>query len=133
MPDFSFADAAGKQLQLKDLRGKPVLINLWATWCAPCVAELPALDRMTQAGVVRVLTVSQDMGQTEKVADFLKQRGVKQLEPWLDPKSDLAFHYGAAPLPISVLYGSDGREIWRMSGPLEWDEAEVRKLVAEAN
>jgi thiol-disulfide isomerase/thioredoxin len=133
MPDFTFADTAGKTLQLKELRGKPVLINLWATWCAPCVAELPALDRMAQAGVIRVVTISQDMGQTEKVGAFLKQRGVTRLEPWLDPKSDLAFHYGAMPLPISVLYGSDGREIWRISGPLEWDEPDARKLVTEAS
>lgn len=131
MPDFTFADTAGKELQLKELKGKPVLLNLWATWCAPCVAELPALDRLVQSGAIRVVTISQDMGQPEKVAAFLKQRGVTRLEPWLDPKSDLAFHYGAAPLPISVLYGSEGREVWRMSGPLEWDEPEVRKLVAE--
>ena len=132
LPDFTLKDIDGKELQLKALRGAPVLINLWATWCAPCVAELPALDRLAQRGGIRVLTVSQDMGQPEKVAAFLRQRGVTRLEPWLDPANDLVFHFGAQILPTSILYDAQGREVWRVTGPLEWDGKEAAKLLTEA-
>lgn len=135
LPDFLLADPAGKELRLTALKGKPVLINLWATWCAPCVAELPALDRLagTLDGKVKVLSINQDSGEPDKAGSFLKQRGVTRLEPWLDPKGDLAFHYEAPSLPITVLYGSDGREVWRIIGPREWGDAETLGLIAEAN
>jgi thiol-disulfide isomerase/thioredoxin len=133
LPDFTFKDAAGREVQLKDLKGKPLLINLWATWCAPCVAELPALDRLAGRGSIRVLTVSQDMAQGEKIAPFLKQLGVTRLEPWLDPQNDLAFHYGGVSLPASILYDARGREVWRVIGPREWDDAATQLLLTEAN
>lgn len=133
MPDFTFTDPAGQQLAMRSLIGQPVLVNLWATWCAPCVAELPALDQLaaSQQGKLKVLTISQDSGQPEKAGDFLKQRGVTRLEPWLDPKNDLAFHYGAETLPATILYDAQGREVWRIYGPREWGDAETLKLIAE--
>ncbi len=133
MPDFTFTDPAGQQLAMRSLIGQPVLVNLWATWCAPCVAELPALDKLaaSQAGKLKVLTISQDSGQPEKAGEFLKQRGVTRLEPWLDPKSDLAFHYGAETLPATILYDAKGREVWRIYGPREWGDAGTLKLIAE--
>ncbi|MFM5925241.1 MAG: TlpA family protein disulfide reductase [Novosphingobium sp.] len=135
LPDFTLTDPSGKELQLKALRGKPLLINLWATWCAPCVAELPALDKLAaaQAGKLKVLTVNQDSGQPEKAGAFLKQRGVTVLEPWLDPKGDLAFHYEAAGLPFTVLYDAQGREVWRIAAPREWGDAETLGLIAEGS
>ncbi len=134
MPDFTLAGPAGRKLRLPDLKGTPVLLNLWATWCAPCVAELPALDKLaeSQAGKLKVLTVNQDSGAPEKAGAFLKQRGVTRLEPWLDPKGDLAFHYEAPSLPMTVLYDAAGREVWRIAGPREWGDAETAKLIAEA-
>ncbi|HEX4847987.1 MAG TPA: TlpA disulfide reductase family protein [Novosphingobium sp.] len=105
MPDFTLTDPAGKQVQLASFKGKPVLINLWATWCAPCVAELPALDKLAAQteGKLTVLAINQDSGQPEKAGEFLKQRGVTRLHPWLDPKNDLAFQFGAETLPITIL------------------------------
>ena len=134
LPDFVLADPAGKKLDLQSLNGKPVLVNLWATWCAPCVAELPALDKLaaTLDGKVKVLAVNQDSGQPEKAGEFLKQRGVSRLEPWLDPKNDLAFQFGAETLPVTVMYDSQGREVWRVAGPKEWGDAETMRLIAEA-
>jgi thiol-disulfide isomerase/thioredoxin len=131
LPDFTFRDPAGGEIQLRSLKGKPLLINLWATWCAPCVAELPALDRLAARGAIKVLTVSQDMAEPAKVAAFLKQRGATRIEPWLDPESNLAFHYGAQTLPTSILYDARGREVWRITGPREWDDAETQILLDE--
>lgn len=131
LPDFTLSDPAGKQLRLADLKGKPVLINLWATWCAPCVAELPMLDALAKSGAVRVVTVSQDMGEPDKVAGFLTERGATALEPWLDPRNDLSFHYGTGTLPTTIYYDAQGREIWRFIGGHDWSSAETRTMLAE--
>ncbi|MDE2597212.1 MAG: TlpA family protein disulfide reductase [Sphingomonadales bacterium] len=132
LPAFTFTDPAGKELQLQSLKGKPFLLNLWATWCAPCVTELPTLDRLAASGKVRVLTVSQDMGSTDKVAAFFAQRQFKALEPWIDAKGDLAFHYNAQTLPTTILYDAAGKEVWRFTGGHDWNSAETAKMLAEA-
>ena len=135
MPEGDLTDPAGAALALSSLRGKPVLINLWATWCAPCVVEMPMLD--TLAGElgdsVHVITVSEDMNGAEAVQPFFAERGFKNLPQWLDPKNDLAIAYGGgAALPLTVLYDADGKELWRVMGGYHWDSAEARELIAEA-
>ena len=134
IPDFTLTDQQGRKLPLASLKGQPLLVNLWATWCAPCVAELPTLDKLAaqQTGKLRVLTVSQDMSATEKVADFLKTRGGTHLEPWLDPQNDLAFHYQASTLPTTILYDAQGHEVWRYVGGHDWSGAPAAALIAEA-
>jgi thiol-disulfide isomerase/thioredoxin len=134
MPEMTLKDASGKALALSSLRGTPTLVNLWATWCAPCVVELPTLDRLVdlQEGKLRVLTVSQDMSGTEKVAAFIKERGGDNLEPWIDPKGDLGAKYQVQTLPTTILYDSQGREVWRFMGGKIWTNVEALKLIAEA-
>ena len=134
LPDLTLTDAAGRKLALPSLAGKPLLVNLWATWCAPCVAELPTLEALatSRAGDLRVLTVSQDMSGTEKVADFLKTRGGPKLEPWLDPKNDLIFHYQLTTLPTTILYDAQGREVWRYVGGHDWSGPDAAGLIAQA-
>ncbi len=133
LPDFQLKDPAGKELNLVSLKGKPLLINLWATWCAPCIAELPQLDAIAgQSSGLKVLTINQDTEKLDGVAKFLTQRGVKNLEPWLNPDNSVMFQYVAQQLPTTVLYGSDGREIWRTSGPRDWTSADSAALIAEA-
>jgi thiol-disulfide isomerase/thioredoxin len=133
LPTFALTDAAGKTAKLASFKGKPLLVNLWATWCAPCVVELPMLDKLaeTRGGELKVLTVSQDMTDTEKVAPFLAGKGVKHLEPWLDPRNDLAFQYGAQTLPTTVYYDAGGKEVWRYVGGHDWTSAETAKMLAE--
>ncbi len=134
LPPFTLADPQGQQLRMPGLKGKPVLVNLWATWCAPCIAELPTLNALAgraDTGLT-VLTISQDMGDAAKVEAFLKQRGFAQLPAWLDPKGDLAFHYGVQTLPATILYDAEGREVWRYTGGKDWAGAEAAKLLAEA-
>ncbi|WP_240530075.1 TlpA disulfide reductase family protein [Novosphingobium sp. PC22D] len=132
LPRITVKDAEGKTLALPSLKGKPALVNLWATWCAPCIAELPTLDAIAAEGRIAVVTVSQDMGKPEEVAAFLKAKGGENLPAWLDPENDLAFQYGGGVLPTSVLYDAEGREVWRYVGGNEWDNAEARALLAEA-
>ena len=132
IPNFTLVDPQGKQLKLQSLKGKPLLVNLWATWCGPCVAELPMLGKLAadRAGDLKVLVVSQDT-QTEKVAAFLAEHGGSKLEPWLDPKNDLTFHYGTGTLPTTVLYDAEGREVWRYVGAHDWSNAETTEMVKE--
>ena len=131
LPEFTLDDPSGKSLRLATLKGKPVLINLWATWCAPCIAELPMLEALAAAGTVRVVTISQDMRPRAEVAAFLKERGLNRLEPWLDPQSDLSFHYQTGTLPTTVYYDASGREIWRFIGGHDWTNPETAKMLAE--
>ena len=134
LPDFTFADPADKKLHLPELKGQPTLVNLWATWCAPCVTEMPLLDRLAadMQGKLRVVTISQDMQGADKVSPFFAERKFTHLEPWLDTENDLAFHFGGANLPLTILYDAQGREVWRIAGDLDWSGQKARGLVAEA-
>ncbi len=135
LPDLALSDADGNTLRLRSLAGKPVLVNLWATWCAPCVTELPTLNAIANRADMNlaVVTISQDSGAPGKVREFLDQRGLAQLPAWLDPDNDLSFHYGVGTLPLTVLYDAKGREVWRFAGGQEWDSADAAKLLAEAS
>jgi thiol-disulfide isomerase/thioredoxin len=134
LPEFVFANPAGKEMRLSSYKGKPLLINLWATWCAPCVAELPLLDAVAarEGARLKVLTISQDGPRKDKVPAFLAQRGVKLLEPWIDPELELMTHYRADTLPMTILYDAQGREVWRVIGPREWNDAASAKVIGEA-
>ena len=132
LPAYTVRDPSGKTLDLASLNGKPALVNLWATWCAPCVAELPTLDRLAAEGLgkFRVVTISQDM-ETAGVADFLKTNGGIVIEPWLDPQTELSFRYGASTLPTTILYDAAGKEVWRYVGGHDWTTPDAARLLAQ--
>jgi thiol-disulfide isomerase/thioredoxin len=134
IPDFTVVDAEGNELHLPGLKGQPLLVNLWATWCAPCVTEMPMLDAIAKEydGQLRVVTISEDMKGEELVGPFFQQGGYEKLEPWLDLNNDLVFAYDGASLPTTVLYDADGKELWRVLGGYHWDSEDGRALLAEA-
>ncbi len=131
-PAFPFVDAAGKQRTLADFRGKPVLFNLWATWCAPCVKEMPTLDALAvrEGDRLQVVTVSQDFDPA-KVAPFFAERKFRKLQPYIDAETVFATKLGVN-LPTTILYDSAGREVWRKQGDSDWAGEAAAKAIAEA-
>ncbi|MFN2100071.1 TlpA family protein disulfide reductase [Altererythrobacter sp. MF3-039] len=134
MPAVALTDPAGRSLNTGALQGQHVLVNLWATWCAPCIAEMPLLDELAADydGRMRVVTVSQDLQGAERVEPFFAQRSFEFLEPWLDPDTRLGFALGDVVLPTTVLYDASGQEIWRVVGGYDWGSEEARAAIDEA-
>ena len=132
-PDTVFNDPDGAETSLAELGGKPTLVNLWATWCAPCVKELPTLERLSQSQeIVTVVAISQDVAPHASVAAFLDSHKIGDLAAYQDPKMALSGALGAEVLPTSILYDAKGREVWRYVGDLDWTGAEAARLLAEA-
>ena len=132
-PTAAFEDPDGELTSLVQFRGKPVLVNLWATWCGPCVAEMPMLDALAgEAKGYEVLTISQDVDGRDKVDAFFAKHGYRNLEEYLDPELSMMTEMQVDTLPTTILYDKDGREVWRMTGREEWNGARAKALIAEA-
>ena len=135
LPDVSFQDAAGKERTLGDFRGKVVLLNLWATWCAPCRKEMPALDRLqAEMGSDRfqVVAVSVDRTGLPGARKFLDEAKVEKLALFADATARMSVALRAAGLPATLLLDRQGREIGRLLGPAEWDGEDAKRLIQAA-
>jgi thiol-disulfide isomerase/thioredoxin len=135
-PDTQFEDGDGRPVRLSAFRGRPLLVNLWATWCGPCVVEMPSLDALAlrQGDSIRVLAISQDADDgRRKVADFFAARNFRRLEPNLDSRMDLMMGLRLDTLPTTILYDAEGREVWRMTGMADWSGERAARLLREAD
>lgn len=134
VPPLSFTDASGRKRDLNEFAGRVVLINLWATWCAPCIREMPSLDRL-QASLdpdrAVVVAISIDRGGMAKVGPFFERLGLKNLEIFVDSSTRTSRALKASGLPTSVLVDAKGREVGRIQGPAEWDTAAARALIRD--
>lgn len=128
VPNLSFKRNDGQELTLADLRGKAVLLNIWATWCVSCRTEMPALDRL-QAKLgsekFEVVALSVDRDGEEVVTPFFSATGIKNLAMYLNPEGDAVRAFKVTGLPTTVLIGPDGTERRRWVGPKEWDTPDV--------
>ena len=132
MPAITFNGPDGKPRTLTDWRGKVVLLNLWATWCAPCRREMPHLDRLkAKLGGENfdVVAVSVDRGGAEKPKAFLAEMGISALQLYQDPTAQLGFTLMAIGMPATLLIDREGREIGRLVGPAEWDGPDAVRLI----
>jgi thiol-disulfide isomerase/thioredoxin len=131
-PQTGFFDRSGASVTLAAFRGRVVLLNFWATWCAPCVREMPALDRLQAAlgdqGLV-VLAVSQDRGGAKVVQPFLEKLKLDNLAIYLDPTGKLSRDAGMRGLPTTLLIDRQGRLVGGLEGPAEWDSPEAALLI----
>ena len=133
-PDYVFNDAAGKPVKIADFKGKVVVLNAWATWCAPCKTEMPTLAKLAAAykgQPVEVVVVSID--EPEKAAQaalFIAQND--PLKFYHDPAKKILFRLNGQGAPTTVIYGKDGLEQARVSGDADWTSPEARALVDRA-
>ena len=135
VPDLSFRDAQGTEIRLSKWLGRVVLVNLWATWCAPCRKEMPALaDLQKQLGSddFEVVALSIDRKGLAASAAFLKETGADTLGLYIDETSKALHSLQALGLPVTVLIDRHGREIGRLLGPAEWSSDEAIALIKAA-
>jgi thiol-disulfide isomerase/thioredoxin len=126
-PALSFTTRDGAQKQLADFKGKLVLVNLWATWCGPCVEEMPSLERL-QAKLgdkLTILAISEDRQGETVVAAFLQKNGIQHLAIFLDPKAAATNAFSAQGLPSSYLIARDGTIVGKEEGGAAWDSSEM--------
>lgn len=139
LPPLVFKDEAGVDGGLDQYRGKVVVLNLWATWCAPCRKEMPALDelaRLKGGPDFAVVPISLDFGGVDKPKAFLREIGVKSLPFHADPSNklfrDLRAVGRGAGLPTTLILDKAGCEIGYLPGPAEWASADALKLIDAA-
>ena len=133
-PTLSFEDPQGRATTLAAYRGRPLLVNFWATWCGPCIIEMPSLDALAQreGEALQVVALSQDMAGREAVTRFFRARSFRALEANLDKEMAFMTALRLETLPTTILYDADGKEVWRMTGRAEWDSERVARLLDEA-
>lgn len=135
LPEIRFENAEGKPLTLADFRGKVVLLNIWATWCSPCREEMPSLDRL-QAKLggpdFEVVALSIDHGGIPAVRKFFDEVGIKRLALYVDPSGQAISTLGAIGVPTTLMIDRAGRELWRVAGPVEWDQSNVIGVIRRA-
>ncbi len=132
VPDTPFRDGSGRKITLNAFAGKVALVNFWATWCAPCLREMPSLDRLAarRAGDdFAVVAISVDRDGAEKARPFLEKLGLENLALYLDPGMELARALGVKGLPTTMLVDRRGRVVGRLDGVAEWDTPEVEALL----
>lgn len=134
-PQIAF-EHAGEAVMLADFQGKAVLVNFWATWCAPCLKELPSLDALQgDLGGKRfeVVAIAADPRGPEVAQQFLDRLEIKNLKLYADPRLAMASSIGGANvLPVSILYDAKGREVGRLVGEADWESPEAVRLVRSA-
>ncbi len=129
--DIPHTDPDGTRRSLTEYRGKHVLVNFWATWCAPCRKEMGSLDRLQaelQSDRFEVVTIATYRNPLPAITRFFREEGIANLPILLDPQGALAAEYGLLGLPLSVVLNPDGREIARLIGDAEWDSESARKI-----
>ena len=130
--DETFRDLYGNPVTLADYSGKVVLLNIWATWCPPCRAEMPSLDRLAgemEGAECAVIALSTDRGGVERVARFVADVQIENLKIMLDRSGDCSRRAGVLGLPATLILDRQGREIARLLGDADWDSPEARAIL----
>lgn len=126
----------GRETTLADFRGRTILVNFWATWCAPCLKELPSLDALEEklgGPDFAVVAVASDAQGADKAREYLDKLKIRELQLYADPKLALLIATGgSAQIPLSILIDAQGREIGRFTGPADWSSPEAIALMEAA-
>lgn len=130
-PAVSLTDVSGNTVELSDFKGRLVVVNLWATWCEPCLREMPSLERLQSklGDRIAVLGVSEDRGGSKTVEPFIAKLGLKSVKIFIDPKSAVGRAVEMRGLPTSLLIDRDGKSLGRVEGAAEWDSPKLMAVL----
>jgi thiol-disulfide isomerase/thioredoxin len=123
LPDVPFLDKDGKEVRIADFAGKPTLVNLWATWCTPCVVELPSLQKLGEyyKGQLNIVALNVEEGKDPaQILSFLEKREVGDFAAYVDKSGAFGKNLGLRGIPTSFLIGSDGLILYRFEGDADW-------------
>lgn len=137
LPEGVFVTADGAERRLSDFKGRGMVVNLWATWCVPCGAEMPSLQALSKALApddIAVLPLSSDRGGADAVRAWYGRHDITALPILLDPKGALAHGFGARGIPTTVIVDTAGQQVAKLEGAADWAAPEaaetIRKLIA---
>jgi thiol-disulfide isomerase/thioredoxin len=131
-PNAVFVAPDGSTHRLEEFKGRGMVVNMWATWCAPCVAEMPSLQALSKAlapADIAVLPLSSDRGGADAVQSWYQQHGITALPVLLDPKGALARAFNARGIPTTVIINTAGQVVARLEGAADWASPEAQTLV----
>jgi thiol-disulfide isomerase/thioredoxin len=132
LPDIRFVNGSGGEVSLASFKGKVVLLNVWATWCAPCREEMPALDKLQAelgSDKFQVVALAVDKSGIDGAKKFLADIKTERLEAYADPTAKEGTRLKVIGMPTTILIDREGREIGRLIGPAKWDSAEAKRLI----
>jgi thiol-disulfide isomerase/thioredoxin len=132
LPDGVFVTDDGAFHHLSEFKGHGMVVNMWATWCAPCVAEMPSLQALSKALApqdIAVLPLSSDRGGAETVAAWYEAHGITALPVLLDPKGAMARAFEARGIPTTVVISTAGKVVARLEGAADWSSPEAQTLI----
>ncbi|MFA5954986.1 TlpA family protein disulfide reductase [Hyphomicrobium sp.] len=135
LPDITFEDASGKSVSLSSLKGKTILLNLWATWCGPCREEMPALNQLQKelgSDKFEVVALSLDRGGYAASRKFLDELKANDVKLYADPSAKQGMALKLIGMPTTILINKDGMEVGRLAGSAKWDSADAKKLIETA-
>ena len=135
VPDFAFEGPGGEKQTSADLKGKVVLLNIWATWCVPCREEMPQLNALQSelgGDGFEVVAINIDKGGPEKAQKFLTETGASDLQAYYDPTGKLFATLKAVGMPTTLLLDPEGKEVGRLVGPANWAAPEAKVLIQAA-
>ena len=133
---LTFLDAENNQLDLKNYKGNLVLLNFWATWCAPCKKEMPSLDQLLiHESLNNLIIFPINIGQDslKKTSDFFEDLKIKNLKPYFDSPVTLAKKFGLRGIPTSILFSKDGLEVARIIGSINFEDERFIKWLSDYN
>lgn len=135
LPEFAFEAPGGASVTSEDLKGKVVLLNVWATWCVPCREEMPQLNALQSelgGDGFEVVALNIDKGGPEKAETFLEETGATDLKAYYDPSGKLFTTLKAVGMPTTLLIDPEGKEMGRLVGPANWASPEAKALIQAA-
>jgi thiol-disulfide isomerase/thioredoxin len=126
-PQISVTDMTGNTVAIGDFKGKFLVVNLWATWCQPCLQEMPSLEALQAklGPALTVLAISEDRGGADAVKPFIEKLGLDKVQVYLDPKSTAIKAVGARGLPTSIVVDADGMVLGKVEGAANWVSDEM--------